>query len=82
MREKLHAEVGPGAVCLVACLAEWPLMLWGWLAERKSSALTPEAVNYSDVLPHTEAFMAVLRKVPYGWLERLARLRAEGGEER
>jgi 8-oxo-dGTP pyrophosphatase MutT (NUDIX family) len=77
MREELGAEVIPVQCVWHHLFTERPLTLWGWFAELKSPALTPnplevhevlwltpdEAVAHPDVLPYTDAFMAALLKL-------------------
>lgn len=75
MREELNAEVVPIRCVWRHSFGEPPRVLWGWLAELKSTPLTPnpaevheifwltvdEAVHHPDVLPYTDAFLAALR---------------------
>lgn len=74
MCEELNAEVVPIRCVWRHVFGEPPRVLWGWLAELKSTLLTlnpaevheilwltvDEAVNHPDVLPHTDAFLAAL----------------------
>jgi len=74
MREELSAEVVPIRCVWRHDFGEPPRVLWGWLAELKSTIVTPnptevheilwltvdEAVHHPDVLPHTDAFLAAL----------------------
>jgi (d)CTP diphosphatase len=74
MREELAADVVPVRCVWHYRASERALTLWGWLAELRSSALTPnpaevheilwltapEAVAHPDVLPRTDAFLAAL----------------------
>ncbi len=76
MREELDAEVEPLQCVWRHQFTERPLTLWGWLAELKSSTVTPnplevhevlwltadEAVNHPDILPHTDALIEALLK--------------------
>ena len=74
MREELNAEVVPIRCVWRHVFGEPPRVLWGWLAELKSTTLTPnptevhdilwltvdEAVHHPDVLLHTDTFFAAL----------------------
>lgn len=74
MREELNADVVPIRCGWQHLFGEPPRTLWGWLAELKSTTLSPdltevheilwltpdEAINHPDVLPYTDAFLAVL----------------------
>jgi len=74
MREELHADVVPVRCVWQHLFGEPPRTLWGWLAELKSTTLSPdltevheilwltpdEAINHPDVLPHTDMFLAAL----------------------
>lgn len=74
MREELSAEVVPIRCVWRHDFGEPPRVLWGWLAELKSTTLTPnpievheilwltvdDAVHHPDVLPYTDAFLAAL----------------------
>ncbi len=76
MREELGAVVEPIRCVWHLRWTDRPLTLWGWLAELKSTTLTPnpeevceimwmneaEALGHPDVLPNTDAFLAALRQ--------------------
>ena len=79
MREELSAEVVPIRCVWRHVFGEPPRVLWGWLAELRSTTLTPnptevyeilwltvdEAVHHPDVLLHTDAFLAALLSALY-----------------